>query len=493
MSRKKQRASVVLVVSMMGIGAGAAAGQNEIQSAAYAEVQQTGTEPEKLGILFPDIQSMQQETEQAEILEVPFPDTQNVQQETEILEQGLAAFLPKTWYAGQQGKEPVIKSQGKYASCWALTAASALEASLLPEQEMIFSADHIMLQNAFTADLEDGGDYLMLMAYLSGWQGPVLEQEDPYGDRYSPDGLQAAVHVQEMQLMRGAALDEIKQMLYQYGAIQTSLYMSRGTTENPSYYKKQTAAYYVPESMEENHDVLILGWDDTFSRFQFAQLPPVDGAFICQNTWGSDFGQNGIFYVSYADANILQNGIVYTKVEADDNYARIYQADDCGWQGKQGYGSETCWLANVYTTVGYAETAQADTEKEQLAAVGFYATADQTEYELYLVRDFESEKDFEKKVFLQSGRLQRVGYYTVDLEQAVELETGETYAVIVKITAPGEQHPAAVEYQADRFTQNVTLENRKSYLSRTGKTWECTQERFQTNVCLKAYSRYVEA
>lgn len=441
----------------------------------------------------------------------------NVFEETEF-----AAFLPTKWYAGQVGKQPAVKNQGSHATCWAVSASSALEAALLPEQEIIFSAEHMVLNNAFTTEMKDGGDYLMLMAYLSGWQGPVTEEEDPYGDGYSPQGLTAAVHVQEMQLLEQADLTEIKQVLYTYGAVQTSLYMNQMTTERSLYYNEQTAAYYMSEQAVPDHDILVLGWDDTFSRFQFAQVPPVDGAFICQNTWGDAFGKNGIFYVSYADANILQSGLVYSRVENKDNYNVIYQSDACGWQGKQGYGSETCWFANVYTadqgsgqikeeelwqtsvqtTEGESQQTTVQTvEKESqqtngqvteewLAAVGFYAPAKNTQYELYLVRDFETSSDLAKaeREFLQNGNVTRAGYYTVDLNQLVKLENGKKFALVMKITAPGEKNPVAVEYQADEYTKNVILEGKESYLSLNGERWENTQERFGTNVCLKGYS-----
>ena len=79
--------------------------------------------------------------------------------------------------------------------------------------------------------------------------------------------------------------------------------------------------------------MLILGWDDTFSKENFVSQPGEDGAWICQNTWGEKFGDGGIFYVSYEDANIARGGVAYTKVEPADNYDRIYQTDVCGWQG----------------------------------------------------------------------------------------------------------------------------------------------------------------
>lgn len=397
-----------------------------------------------------------------------------------ILSWDTTKLLPRRWYAGDYGKKPMVRSQGKYGTCWALTAASALETSLLPEEHLVFSADHMALNNAFTADVDEGGDYLMTMAYLSGWQGPVLESQDPYGDGVSPDGLESAAHVQEIQILENAGVSELKRAVYEYGAVQTSLYMSHATTRSgEGYYQQETSAYYYPEKEIQNHDILILGWDDSFSRFRFAQVPEMDGAFICQNTWGDDFGEDGIFYVSYADANIGVTGLVFDRIEGTDNYDRLYQTDDCGWQGRQGYSNETCWMANVYT-------AQVN---ETLAAVGFYGTGKNTSYEIYLVKWFRDESSFEERIFLQKGILQNAGYYTIDLEQPVSFSAGERFAVVVKITTPGSENPVAVEYRADEYTQNVTIEGKNGYLSQDGTRWEHTESGFGTNVCLKAYTR----
>lgn len=389
--------------------------------------------------------------------------------------------LPRRWYAGDHGRKPVVQYQGKYGMCWALAAVSALEAALLPGQHLVFSADHMAMNNAFAVDLDKGGDYLMTMAYLSGWQGPVTVEEDPYGDGYSPQGLSPAVHVQEIQILQDAQPAQIKKAVRQYGAVQTSLYMSEGiaSPRGDDFYNESARAYYYPEERTPNHEVIILGWDDDFPGVLFPGAPDQDGAFICQNTWKEGFGEDGIFCVSYADPNIAKTCVLYTRVEPTDNYAQIYQNDDCGWQGRQGYGAETCWFAAVYTARG----------PETLAAAGFYATAADTDYEIFYVNDFSGAQSFERRRILQSGHLQNMGYFTVDLEHPQELSAGERFAVIVKITTPGSGHPVAVEYRADEYTQNVVTEGRECYLSQTGEHWENTEKEFGTNVCLKAYTK----
>lgn len=390
--------------------------------------------------------------------------------------------LPLQYDVRDAGMEPVVKSQGGFGTCWALTVTSALEAVWMEEavgEHLVFSADHMSLNNGFNITQNEGGDYMMAMAYLSGWYGPVLEEEDPYGDEITVDGLEASVHVQEMQLLEGMSREEIKQMIYEYGPVQTSLYLDRRTTASGrDYYEESTCGYYYPEEKTPTHDVLILGWDDTYSKENFKITPEQDGAWICQNTWGEKFGEAGVFYVSYEDANIAMGGVAYTRVESSDNYDRIYQTDVCGWQGQQGYDDESCYFANVYT----AE------DTEDLAAVGFYTTDCNSSYEIYVVNEFVDETSFEEMEFLQSGWIENSGYFTIDLEQPVSLEKGERFAVIVKITTPGASNPVVVELHKDVYSETVTLEGKEGYLSLYGDEWEPTEEKFQTNVCLKAYT-----
>ena len=389
-------------------------------------------------------------------------------------------FLPASYDARDAGKQPVVRSQGNLGTCWALVATSALEAALMPETHLLFSADHMSLNNGFQITQNDGGDYMMAMAYLSGWHGPVLEDEDPYGDGCSPEGLTAAVHVQEMQLLEGMGTDEIKQMIWRYGPVQTSLYLDRRSTSQAlDYYNKETCAYYDPDKQTCIHDILILGWDDTFSRENFKIRPEHDGAYVCQNSWGEDFGDNGVFYVSYEDANIAEGGLAYTKVEPADNYDKIYQTDVCGWQGLQGYDKESCYFANVYTAQ----------EDETLEAAGFYTTGADTSYEVYVVKNFQDPISFDEKQLVASGSQKNKGYYTVPFVKPTELEAGERFAVVVKITTPGAEKPVAVELHKDQYTETVTLDGKEGYLSLYGTAWEYTEEKFGTNVCLKAYTK----
>ena len=387
--------------------------------------------------------------------------------------------LPEAYDCRTEGKEPVIKSQGENGTCWAITSTSALEAAFMPDSHPVFSADHMSMNNGFVITQKEGGDYKMIMAYLSGWYGPVPEEADPYGDGQTVQGEKAAAHVQEILLLEDEPGDVFKEMIYTYGPIQTSLYMDRKVTaKSRPYYSEENCAFYYPETEKPTHDVLLLGWDDAFPRENFATDPGMDGAYICQNTWGESFGDHGIFYVSYADANIASSGLVYADVEDTDNYDRIYQQDVCGWQGRQGYDEPDCTFANVYTA----------SCPEDLCAAGFYSLGEKSTYEIYVVHDFTGPAAFVHKEFLTKGELHGKGFFTVPFPPCA-LAEGERFALMVNISTPGIDKPVAVEIKKDAFTANVDTKGKEGYLSLYGGTWENTQENFGTNICLKAYTR----
>ena len=133
--------------------------------------------------------------------------------------------LPARYDAREEGRAPGVKDQGNLGTCWAVTASSALEAALLPGERQVFSADHISMRNAYGKSLEEGGAYAMSISYLTGWLGPVAEEDDPYGDGVSPEGLAPIRHVQEVQLLQEKDLAAVKRLVYQCGAVQSSFYM----------------------------------------------------------------------------------------------------------------------------------------------------------------------------------------------------------------------------------------------------------------------------
>ena len=348
-----------------------------------------------------------------------------------------SALVPTYFDLREKGRVSKIRNQGTYGTCWAFAATSELESSLLPEEKYLFSVDNMSMSNSFHANQYDGGEYTMGMAYLAAWQGPVLEKDDPYGDGVSDDTLKAVKHVQEMQIIDGKDYEGIKEAVFKYGGVESSLYSTiRSSQDSSAYYNRE-------------------------------------------NSWGSDFGEDGIFYVSYYDTNIGTHNVVYTRVDDTDNYDNIYQSDLCGWVGNMGYGSEQIYGANVFQAKG----------NEKLSAASFYATGANTEYELYVVHNFKNEKSFANREKLASGIAKKAGYYTVDFDEQ-QLKAGEKYAIVLYVKTPGSKHPLAIEYDTgESILQGVDLDDGEGYISLNGKKFVNAKEKRECNLCIKAFTR----
>ncbi len=390
------------------------------------------------------------------------------------------SILPAAYDLREKQRVPRVKNQGAFGTCWAFAALSAMESAMLPEEEMEFSPDHMSKKNSFFLEKTDGGNYAMGMAYLTAWQGPVYEEEDPYGDNKSPDGLSPKKHVQEIQIIELKDYEKIKEAVFRYGGVQTSIYSAmEDTGMDSNYYNKDTASYCYLGTEKPNHDVLIIGWDDNYAKENFNMELEGDGAFICQNSWGDEFGKEGIFYISYYDVNIGSHNLVYTGIEDADNYDHIYQSDLCGWVGQLGYGKESIFGANIFTASG----------SQELCAAGFYALGKDTEYELFVVKEFEDKDSFQQRQMVAKGKLGNAGYYTIDFDAPVPVEEGERYGIILRILTPGTQKPLAIEFQGDEFTSVADISDGESYISSSGEQWESLEETQESNLCLKVYSK----
>ena len=390
--------------------------------------------------------------------------------------------LPARYDAREEGRTALVEDQGELGTCWSFASLTALENALLPKEEWDFSEDHMSHNPNFALGQKKGGEYTMSMAYLLSWLGPVTEEQDPYGDGVSPEGLLPVKHVQEIRILPENDREMIKRGVLACGGIQSSLYTTMQNGQSQSeHYNEETCAYCYPYKTEHNHDIVIVGWDDNFPKEAFRTEVEGNGAFLCENSWGKEFGENGFFYVSYYDANLGGTNIIYTGIESTDNYGGIYQSDLCGWIGQMGYGEDTAWAANIYTA----------SQSEEVAAVGFYATGENTSYQIYvkghISQDPASQLKDRPKI-LAEGKLSQAGYYTIPLNKGVSVDAGERFAVVIRLTTPGSVHPIAIEYDPGDGKSHINLEDGEGYISFEGAHWERAEEKQSCNICLKAYT-----
>ena len=392
--------------------------------------------------------------------------------------------LPSTYDLRAVDRVSFIRNQGSNSTCWACASLEALESSLLPATPYKFSVDSMINTNSFGLDESQGGDYTMALAYLLSWQGPIEEDQDTgLIEELTGEPKNNPVHLQEAHFFDSENLDDIKWAVYQYGGVSTSIYASVSTSNlnGSTCYNRKTNAYCYTGDAKPNHDVVIIGWDDNYPAYNFSTEVARDGAFICQNSWGSGFGDDGVFYISYYDSNIGNQAVSYAKVDTKNTYNYIYQSDLCGWVGQIGYNKEWAYGANTFT----ADFTQ------QIEAAGFYVLGKGTNYQVYFVSNYENTSTLSSKEIVASGTVDKAGYYTVKFKQPKTVQEGENFAIILYMNTPGTLRPIAVEYASDKMTAGVDITDGKGFISNNGLDWENVEDVAKANLCIKAYANNV--
>lgn len=368
-------------------------------------------------------------------------------------------------------------------------------------------SEHNMITNSSNYDeygfdhgVNAGGNALMASAYLARWDGAVLEENDPYPDSLASVKYRekdAEYHVQNIMYLpyRTDDLDndEIKNAIMKYGPVYTSFQV------NWDQFDQSKTNFYFPKNVKVTnggHAIVIVGWDDNYSRRNFVTTPPGDGAFICKNSWGTESGDKGYFYISYYDkylarAECNDYNAVFYDIESVDNYNKIYQYDYLGpVAAKKDWGQRSLYTANVFPESG--STLQS---KELLKAVSFYNYAPGMSYEVYIVTNYQG-KDSLKKLGspVKTGVSEYAGYMTIDLDKPVELSVGTRFAVVVKTDANSDTASIFVELPTKlgdgrSHSSNAKANKDESYIGMDKKTWmDLTDFLPNANLCIKAFS-----
>ena len=326
------------------------------------------------------------------------------------------------------------KDQGLMGVCWVFATVSALESALLKscglstdlsENNM---ADTMFIYSKYGIYRFEGGIASEAIAYCLNWFGTVSEDEDAYDEvgKISPTIIGPGnIHVQDVvfnprdcEIVNGDP--SFKQAILKYGGLSCNVYGFEIEGASNEFYNDETHAQYA-YNISSNHVVCVVGWDDDYPKENFIATPPGDGAWICKNSWGTDFGDDGCYYVSYYDTTfatyrldgfgfLFENTIPYNK-----NYR--YDLDGIWEMLRSDDGNPITYL-NEFEACG----------DDLIAAVGTYFDSQGVEYKVEIKVNGEL-------VYTQEGVSPYFGYHTIKLDKYIPIKKGDNFSAAVTSNA----------------------------------------------------------
>ena len=373
-----------------------------------------------------------------------------------------AAAYPSTY---KTANLPDVRNQGSYGVCWAFSTISLIETNLIKKNlvsnDIDLSELHLVnytyncvndplgglegdinkFDTSHGSVMQYGGNVEMAANSLLDWEGAVNEDVVPYTTEYVrqvennqlDDSLaygKDVAHVQNFYRVNTTSKEDIKKAVMDYGAVSISYWSDQSSNWSTQYYNSLTAAYYCPEGHTTNHAVNIVGWDDDYSSDNFATKPEGNGAWIVRNSWGSEYGKDGYFYLSYYDKSIYSVG--YTlEAELSDNYNNNYQYDGAMLYGYMGYAG-----SNKYSNIFEAKANLGGSEN--IKAVSFMTgSSTNLNYTVSVYTNLSDDANPESGTLAaqKSGVTTYDGMYTVVLDSSVNINEGKKFSVVVEVNS----------------------------------------------------------
>ena len=385
--------------------------------------------------------------------------------------------LPEYYSLVDEGYVSPVKNQKNGGNCWSFTAMAVIESCILKLTNKTYDLSEQNLKNlmakysnwGWNSKTNDGGKVPMAIGYLTSWLGPILDITDRYSDISTLSHVyDEIIHIDNVLLIKRDNYtdnDQIKRAILTYGAV-------AGDLMYHDIFLNNNNAYYCDVGYLSNHAITIVGWNDTYSRFNFKETPDGktpdgDGAWIVKNSWGTSWGDNGYFYVSYYDETLSKKDtFLYTVIlNNTKHYDKNYQYE-MGYTTILNFDTDSVIYKNIFTAT--------DDEYLQAVSTYFFNDVDWT-INIYVNNTFKTNK---------SGK-SGAGYYTFDLDEIVPLKKGDNFTVEIVQKTNG-SYVAFPVSEYDNMNRNVLRENISFY--KNGNGWYDMYTMYNGVICIKAFT-----
>lgn len=415
---------------------------------------------------------------------------------------------------------PDVRNQNPYGTCWAFAALGLSEFDLIKRGLANKSIDLSELQLAYFvynsaldplggtegdqskyyngstsySYLNRGGTYEYAVRRLSQWSGAVNESDVPYNtttiNNVLENGLsdeyaysKDVAHLENAYVMSlKNNPDDVKRVIMLNGAVGIQYYHSDNYLLWNS--DKQLWTYYDPNITGGGHNVMIVGWDDDFSKDNFVgDKPTNNGAWLIRNSWGF---QQEYFWMSYENKSLLDAAWAFDMNTAD-NYDNNYQLD--GGVNSFNVTNNICaykTYSNVFTV---PNKDRISSETLKAVSLSFTHAAD-VNFKIEVYTDLKTKNPYsgtKQEKATTEDTTTYAGLYTIPLNDVVELKPGSSFAVVVTTDKYALDYEQGINWESNGtkvWDAPVSLANGKSFYGTNKYQWSWPNGNF----CVKAFT-----
>jgi C1A family cysteine protease len=277
------------------------------------------------------------------------------------------------------------------------------------------------LNNGEGLEVHMGGDYRVVTAYLSRLDGAVRDIDGQSYDNppafngddyhyYFPMDVEWYTAGENLE-----NLDLIKQKVIDNGVMAICMCYDGDFIQGINHYQP------VSSNLEPNHSVSIVGWDDNHQT-----QAPENGAWIIKNSWGSNWGDGGYFWISYYDKQACQNpqmgAVSFIDVDLME-WDTAYYHDYHGWR-------------DTLTTANEAFNAFTAAEDEAIVAVNFFTAESNVNYTVKIYNTFDGTELMDELSTI-SGSIEHSGLHTILLNDTARIFQGDDFYVYLNLDNGG--------------------------------------------------------
>lgn len=352
-------------------------------------------------------------------------------------------------------KTEVKKQQG--GTCWACCAATVMESNWkMQTGEDITIEPLSIVDECYVSDRREEGLFLASDSTRQAVGGFGLEVafilSNGFGNYYlseapclgATDYLQVINEYSNTNQINENWYDYDKEKVQYYlkenGAVSAIITHKTGSSNN------NCNALNAPGEYSLNHAVAVVGYDDNFPKDYFNIPADQNGAWLVQNSLGTEFGDEGYYWVSYDTPILFSYGYALS-----NDYEKILSYSN--WCFESINLGESTTVANHYKEVG------------SLKGVGTYIAENNMKIRVDIL-----DNDFKTVLYTTEKEFENSGYHTIYLDKPINVDD-----YIVSVTYYGDapiEGNAIDEFKIGgiRYRYTVDCNEDESYVLVDG-TW----------------------